>query len=85
MIRFLLTIAFSAAVVAGCVWSFRRAGEARRARPPVDWAAMSLHDRARAARDVVQSFGQSTLAVVVGGWFVLVALASLLAGTAGRS
>lgn len=85
MIRCLLTIAFSAAVIAGCVWSFRRAAVAREVRPRVDWAALPLLDRARAARDVAQSYGQSALAVVVGGWFVLVALASLLSLAAGRS
>lgn len=64
-------------VVVGCVGWFRRVGNERRSRPAVDWLNLDLIGRLRAGRDVVQSYGQSAAAVVIGLWFVLVALAKI--------
>lgn len=73
----MIVLLLCALVVAGCAGWFRRVRRERSARPPVDWLNLDLIGRLRAGRDVVQSYGQSAAAVVIGLWFVLVALAKI--------
>lgn len=84
MIRLLLSLILSAAVMASCAMWFQRAGAERRERATGDPGQMprfveSVPAFARlwVLRDRVQPIGAQVLAVVIGFWFVLVAISSI--------